>query len=54
MKEQKITKSEIIGLGSKVYLTFGEGKQNKPFELVDSEESDPVAGKISIDSPMER
>ena len=51
-KEQKITKSEIIGLGSKVYLTFGEGKQNKPFELVDSEESDPVSGKISIDSPI--
>tara|TARA_B100001750_G_scaffold241877_1_gene254223 strand:- start:492 stop:1307 length:816 start_codon:yes stop_codon:yes gene_type:complete len=52
MKEQKITKSEIIGLGSKVNLTFSEGKHKKSFELVDSEESDPVSGKISTESPI--
>ena len=52
MKDQKTTKSEIIGLGSKVNLTFSEGKNKKSFELVDSEESDPVTGKISTESPI--
>lgn len=41
---------EEISVGCKVILQNGDTKMD--FELVGSEESDPVNGKISVDSPI--
>ena len=52
-----ITKSETtdkVGLGSKVTVKDLETGETEVYQLVGSQETDPVAGKVSDDSPFGR
>ncbi|MDO4912699.1 MAG: transcription elongation factor GreA [Lactobacillus sp.] len=47
----KKTTDQVVDLGSKVILDFGDGDQEE-YEIVGSLESDVAAGKISYHSPL--
>jgi transcription elongation factor GreA len=50
IKEQK--KTSQIGLGNKIRIKEKNSEEIKEYEIVGSQESDPIAGKISNESPM--
>ena len=59
LKSARIIKSHkgyegMIGVGSKVTVEHkvGASKKTSSFEIVGSSEGDPIAGKISYDSPI--
>src|SRR5205085_10295397 len=50
----KDTHSSIVGPGSTIEVTDHEGGGTETYHLVGAVESDPSAGRISVDSPVGR
>ena len=48
----KSEKTDKVGLGSKVTVKDLEAGETEVYQLVGSQEADPIAGKVSDDSPF--